>query len=125
MPTPRRTRLLRRPPLLLERLEERAVPAEVRWTNALGGNWAVPTNWSTGQVPGPADDAVIDLPGVTVTHSSSADTVRSLTTGDSTFVMGGGSLSLAAPSRITGPFQFTNGTLSGPGDLTIAGPFTW
>ena len=45
----------------------------IRWANAVSGNWNDPANWMPQQVPGVADKALIDLPGVfTVTVSSSA-----------------------------------------------------
>jgi hypothetical protein len=66
--------------LWVESLEERTVPAPVSWINAAGGDWGTTSNWSTGAVPGAADDVTINLPGsVTVTHSANVtDTIHSL-----------------------------------------------
>jgi hypothetical protein len=44
-------------------LERRSLLAVVNWIAATGGDWNVGSNWSTGQVPGPNDTAVIDLSG--------------------------------------------------------------
>jgi hypothetical protein len=51
----------------------------VTWNNASGGDWDTPSNWSTGVLPGPSDDVVINQSGITVTHNTSAsDTVDSV-----------------------------------------------
>ena len=64
----------------LEPLESRILPATVNWINPGGGDWDTASNWSSGQVPGAGDDAVISIPGITVTHSDFAtDSVHSLT----------------------------------------------
>jgi hypothetical protein len=85
----------------------------------------VPSNWSTGQLPGPRDDVVIDMPGVvTVTHAAGADAVRSLVCEES-FILSGGSLSLATASVLNGPFTQSGGGLTGGGDVTVNGPFNW
>src|SRR5262249_52490870 len=63
----------------LETLEDRRLPALITWINPLGGDWDQGLNWSSGSVPGLADQAVIALSGITVTHShSKADRVASL-----------------------------------------------
>jgi hypothetical protein len=56
----------------LEPLEDRWLPAQVFWVNPAGGDWNEPSNWSTGMLPGPADDVSIDVPSaeVTITHST-------------------------------------------------------
>ena len=43
-----------------ELLEDRALPSTVTWTKPAGGDWDTPSNWSSGVVPGPNDDAIID-----------------------------------------------------------------
>ena len=52
--------------------------ATVSWV-ASSGDWNTPANWSTGALPGPDDDVVMDVPAlITVTHSSGAHSVKSL-----------------------------------------------
>ncbi len=80
----------------------------VNWTNPNGGDWDTPGNWSSGTVPGPSDDAIINIAGITVTHSASVtDAVRSLTS-QADVTLSGGSL-------------IVTGQVQGPGDLTLAG----
>ncbi len=117
----------------LELLEDRAVPATVTWKNPAGGAWNVPSNWDTGTLPRAGDDVVIpDLPGnITITHSTGADTIRSLASQE-TVVLSGGSLTIAGPgpvSRINRDFRVSGGrldldgtTLDGSGTLTNAAP---
>ena len=38
------------------------------WTNASGGTWGNPANWSPNQVPSPTDDAVIGADGTLCRH---------------------------------------------------------
>ena len=33
----------------------------ITWTSSLSGSWATASNWSPAQVPGSADDALIDV----------------------------------------------------------------
>ncbi len=37
--------------------------ATVKWLNNVNGLWTDPTKWSTGLLPGPVDDVVIDRRG--------------------------------------------------------------
>ena len=109
-------------------LEDRTLLSTVTWINPSGGDWDTPSNWSTGTVPGPADDAVIGLSGVTVTHSTSAaDSVNSLTisASDASLEFSNGSLSLSANSSMAGDLMIQGGTLSTLATLTVAGPLTW
>ncbi|MFO0901979.1 MAG: RHS repeat-associated core domain-containing protein [Pirellulales bacterium] len=42
-----------------------SLPApSVYWISSTGGDWHDPANWSTGVVPGPEDDVLIEIPGV-------------------------------------------------------------
>ena len=64
----------------VSRLEQRAL-LTVTWVGSGSGNWDDPSNWSSGTVPGPADDVAISQTGITVTHSSNVDdSIKSLTT---------------------------------------------
>src|SRR5687767_14792454 len=40
-----------------------APPCTVSWSSSAGGEWHIGANWSGGQMPTPADDVCIDLPG--------------------------------------------------------------
>ncbi len=89
--------------------------ATVNWINAGGGDWDTAANWSSGAVPGPSDDAVINIPGITITHAAGVDdTVHSLASQDA-ITLSAGSLSLAAASTINGDFTLSGGILEGRG----------
>lgn len=95
----------------LEALEDRILLSTVSWTGG-SGDWADASHWSDGSVnrlPGPNDDAVIDVAGITVTHSTGSDTVKSLTSNDA-FSLSGGVLT------VTGNLQEENGNA-----FTLAG----
>ena len=78
--------------------------AIVSWTNPAGGAWEVGGNWSNGTGPGTSDDAVIDMPGITVTHATGSHQVQSLAVNDS-FNLSGGTLT------VTGDLTVQNGNL--------------
>ena len=86
-------------------------PAAVRWVG-MSGDWNNPTNWSTGVIPGPTDDVLIDRPGVslTVTHSSGTHSVLNLQSQEA-FVLSGGSLTVSNTIEVNGMFTLTGGTL--------------
>ena len=67
---------------LIEALEERRLLATVDWISPVSGDWNVGSNWSTGQVPGTSDDAVIDTAATlsVVIPSGDNESVHSLTT---------------------------------------------
>src|SRR5579862_2841459 len=77
----RSPRRLARQQMTLEILEDRSVPSAVSWINPNGGDWDTASNWSTGFVPGAADDVTINQAGsVTITHNNnSTDRIKSLT----------------------------------------------
>jgi RHS repeat-associated protein len=83
----------------------------VTWINAAGGDWDTPSNWDLGRVPGPGDDVVIGIPGITVTHAlTRADALHSLTS--QAFVsLSAGSLTIGGPSVINASFTISGGTL--------------
>jgi hypothetical protein len=104
--------------LRLEALEDRVVPATVTWVNPAGGDWDVPMNWSSGMVPLPGADAVIDIPGITVTHANPIDdTVNSLICKD-TLVVSNGSLTVSTGSSVN-TLTVTGGTMIAPASLTV------
>jgi len=98
----------------------------VSWTgNGDGQSWHDPANWSTGALPGPVDDVIINVAGsVTVVHSTGTDTINSLVSNESVELRGG-SLSITGVSRIVNTFSLTGGILEGTGDLEITGQFDW
>src|SRR5581483_9740401 len=72
------------------------------------GNWATPSNWSTGSLPGSGDDVAIPAlgSGVTITHSTGTDTVHSITSGSNVTLSGGtlgvsSSVQMAAGTALT------------------------
>src|SRR6516164_7502719 len=79
--------------LRLEVLEDRTVPSTVNWVGG-SGDWSNANNWldattQTHHTPTASDDAVINVSGVTVTHSSGTDTVHSLVSQDAVVLSGG------------------------------------
>ena len=45
------------------------------WIASAGGDWHNAANWQGGQIPLPNEIAVIDVPGITVTHSFTGSTI--------------------------------------------------
>src|SRR5262245_3979522 len=122
-----RQRSRRRHRPLVERLEDRTVPAAVSWDGGAGTlNWNDAANWDTNALPTATDDVVIDVPAsaITVTHGSGTTSIHSLTCQES-LTLSGGSFSIAAPSTIAGAFALSGGSLSGAGGLTVSGLTTW
>ena len=110
-----------------ETLESRQLLSTVDWISPTSGSWDVASNWSTGTVPGPGDDVVINVTGAappTVTISSNVESVNSITADDPLVISGGG-LTVAANSTISSGLSMTGGTLNGSGTLTVASAFDW
>ena len=88
--------------LFLEILEDRNLLSTVNWIGG-SGDWDTAANWLdattlTNHVPGPSDNAVINVPGVTVTAASNVtDSVQSISNQDS--------LILSAGSLLCGTFN--------------------
>jgi hypothetical protein len=106
----------------------RPLAALVVWTGGGGDtNWNNSSNWSSGAVPGSADDVIIG-PGANVSLSSGAADINSLATesGSSLTISSGGSLSVAAASALNGTLNLgITGTLTGPGHITVNGTTNW
>jgi hypothetical protein len=84
----------------------------VAWIGAASGVWHGPTNWSNGQVPGPASDVFIGAaPGVTVTISQGSNVVNNLVI-TSPLRLTGGSLRVPNGISASSPVQLSGGTLS-------------
>jgi hypothetical protein len=110
--------------LWLEALEDRTLLSVVHWTGP-SGDWAVAANWTDDQgahrLPGSADDAVINTAGITVTHSSGADSIKSLTIGSGTLTLSGGTLSISAAFSNAGTFRKTDTSTDGFGTFSNSG----
>jgi hypothetical protein len=68
-------------------------------------------------LPGTQDDAVIDRPGITVTHTTGTHTINSLTVTGNTFQLNGGTLDITRTLRGNASFEVQGGTLA---DATVA-----
>ncbi len=83
------------------------------WTNTNGGDWSNPANWDRGQVPGPFDNAVINVAGdVVITHSQGTDTIANLTSNDP-IQLTGGVLNVTGTVQVNNTFTLAGGTLRG------------
>ena len=113
----------------VETLELRQLLSSVNWISATGGSWNVASNWSTDKVPGPTDDAVINVSGITVT--SNADVSVNSVASKATLVLTGGTFDVAnvkATSSLAGivvnsgaTFETSAGTTQVSGNGAIAG----
>jgi hypothetical protein len=111
----------------MESLEPLRLLATVIWQNDVSGNWEDASNWSTGSLPGPADDVVIPFSDITVTHSRDTSAIHSLDD-QARIDFTGGFLTLNTAlitSTIDNTLNFSVGTIGGPGDLAVAGPLNW
>jgi hypothetical protein len=130
---------------VLERLEDRTVPAQIFWSGGSGGNgtdWLTAGNWVGNAVPGPNDDAVLNPTGTSPTISlASSTTVKSVScnrnlqvTGSQTILtVGTGTnntvflnLQLAAGTvlNLTDGTVVSQSTISGAGSVNVSGPAT-
>ncbi len=88
------------------------------WIASTSGDWNNPSNWSSGAIPLPADDVIIDPldAPVTVTHSAGTHSINSLNSTQA-FVLSGGSLTVTAgASVVNNSFTATTG-----GSLIVQG----
>ncbi|TMQ05190.1 MAG: hypothetical protein E6J91_41210, partial [Deltaproteobacteria bacterium] len=107
-----------------------AAAGTIAWANAAGGNWSNPANWNGGVIPGPADIALITLPGTYTVTFDVSDTIGGLQLGGSsgtqTLALSNKTLGLAAGSQINanGVVSLASSTVNGPGTATNAGQVT-
>ena len=104
--------------LCVELLEPRCLPA-VTWTGAANdGQWATAGNWDRGTVPSSTSDVVIPA-SMTVSHSTGADTVTTLSigTGGVLQIVGNSTITANAPSGT----QVTDNGVIGIGDAGSSG----
>jgi hypothetical protein len=96
------------------------------WTNPAGGSWTDASGWSTGQVPGPADDACIATGrNDTLVVASGTVTVHSLTVQSGTFKIHGdvtfnGELATTRNVFLFGTVDVLTKTLTVNGDLDMS-----
>ena len=94
----RKSRRHRRSPSL-ESLERRCLLATFHWVSDSGGDWSTAANWLNQNgmpgVPGPDDDAVVSVTGITVTVSGSISVNSLNLASGSTLDVTGGSFSVA------------------------------
>jgi hypothetical protein len=98
----------------------------ITWTGGAGdGSWHKAGNWDLNRAPGAGDDVVIpDMsPDVTVTYSSGATSINSLTS-EEAFTLSGGTLTIDSASELNNGFTLS-GSLSGTGDVTVSGNMSW
>ena len=97
------------------------VSDSVFWVPSTDGAWTDGANWSTGAVPGPDDNAVLDRTGgLTITLGAGVQAVRSLFCNETLQVAG--DLSVAEIARVGGTlFVQSGGSVTG-GVLQTAGP---
>ena len=82
----------------------------VYWVGGTG-DWNTESNWSTGTLPGPTDDVLINVAGaVIVTHSSGTHRLRSLVS-QNALVLSGGSLTLSSTIQVNNALTLAGGTL--------------
>ncbi len=106
-----------------ELVEDRTLLSTVTWINANSGDWDTASNWNTNKVPTSADDVVIPIAGITVTHIAGDDSARSLDS-KAAFTMEGGSLTFGATATFENTLEVAgestlNGTVGVSGTMTI------
>ena len=94
----------------------RAGAETVTWVGPASGDWSATANWSTGRLPGPADDVVTATGAAPYIHHPTGETtLRSLTLAGS-LDLAGGSLTLSQASTIG-----THLIVAAGATLTVAG----
>lgn len=106
-----------------------APAATVSWIVDSNDSWNYAPNWSSNpSLPGPGDDVLISQPGfdtITLDSFSGPQAINSLVCDEVLQITSAAELSLAADSQVNGTLALTDGTLSGAGNVTIAGTFAW
>jgi len=104
-----------------------AAGVTVDWSNASGGSWDNPANWTPSRVPGAADTVVIALDGVYTVTVGTDVTVAALTvggvTGLQTLALTGSTLTITGNATVgaTGEIDLNGAGVSGAGVLTQNG----
>jgi hypothetical protein len=88
-------------------------PSVAVWINPASGYWDEPANWRGGQLPGPDDDVLIDVPGdPTVTFRQGTATVQSIQS-NSPLLLTGGKLTVDGQMQVNNTLTLAGGTLAG------------
>ena len=97
-----------------------------QWLQDQSGLWEVPSNWSLG-LPQPNHDVIVSFFGITVTHGTGNDAIRTLNS-NGNLAMTGGQLSIlftGIASQIDGNLLLQGGSIGGPADLILNGQTQW
>ncbi len=97
----------------VELLEDRRVLATFAWDGGGDGvSWGDPLNWDNDSLPGPADDAVINVAGdITIDHSANFTTIRSLQSSEA-ITLSAGTLNVTSTFQVDNTVTLAGGTLS-------------
>ncbi len=97
----------------VELLEDRRVLATFAWDGGGDGvSWGDPLNWDNDSLPGPADDAVINVPGdITIDHSANFTTINSLQSSEA-ITLSAGTLNVTSTFQVDNTLTLAGGTLS-------------
>ena len=96
--------------LICEALEVRRLFATVSWITQGNGDYSDGANWSTGTVPQPGDNVIIDVPGIDVIVTYSGSSPLQL-----------GNLTNTEVLEIDTSATWNSGTLDGSGDIDVLG----
>jgi len=108
--------------------------AVLTWTGALSNDFNNPGNWSPAQIPGPADDVLINLDATYTVVLSADASVNSLqlgfasvTTNVQSMDLNGHNFGINALSNVNtaGRLVLSSGIFGGIGNLTISGALEW
>ncbi len=81
----------------------------VTWINPAGGFWDDTANWEGGQLPGPNDNVLIDVPAnVTITHRQGTTVINRLISREA-FALTGGTLDVNTTIQVDNSFTIGNG----------------
>ena len=97
----------------------------VTWTGTdNNGQWDDGNNWSTGNVPGSSDVALITQAGITITLGDGSNQTVGNIQCQANLSLSSGSLTISGPSIVAGILTVAGGTLAEASSLTV-GSFDW
>jgi hypothetical protein len=101
----------------------------VPWAVDANGEWTTPTSWSSGALHLLADDVILNRAATyTVTITGATQSINSISSNENIVFLGGGGLSVAVDSSISGAVDFggfSSPVLGGSGNMTLSGPVIW